>query len=269
MGGGCWTGCGPAVTRARTSGRWGSTPPSCEPTSTPPAPAMPRPPPGWPVCWRVWPDPGVTQGALPNHKNRPPEPTGGDRGDGRLPPRRDREAIGRSRGGLTTKIHLLADLRSRPLARVTTAGQRGDSLVCAPLMGRLRIARAGPGRPRTRPGRLLGDKAYSSRAIRVALSRRKVRAVIAEPADQTASRRRRGSTGGRPPASTRSPTDSATPPSGASTRSRVTGPWRCAPTSAPTSTTAPSTSPRSESGPVTSPSSHQTRPRACLTDGGG
>ena len=32
-----------------------------------------------------------------------------------------REAIGRSRGGLTTKIHLAADLRCRPVARLTTA----------------------------------------------------------------------------------------------------------------------------------------------------
>jgi len=45
----------------------------------------------------------------------------------------------------------------------------------------------------------MGDKAYSSRAIRAALRRRKVQAVIAEPADQTANRRRRGSAGGRPP----------------------------------------------------------------------
>ncbi len=31
---------------------------------------------------------------------------------------RDREALGRSRGGLSTKVHLLADSRSRPLVHV-------------------------------------------------------------------------------------------------------------------------------------------------------
>jgi len=36
------------------------------------------------------------------------------------------EALGRSRGGLTSKIHLLADARCGPLARVTNAGQRHD-----------------------------------------------------------------------------------------------------------------------------------------------
>jgi len=67
-------------------------------------------------------------------------------------------------------------------------------------MARLRIARPGPGRPRTRPGRVLADKAYSSRAIRAALRRRGIKAVIPEPADQARNRLRRGRKGGRPPA---------------------------------------------------------------------
>ena len=107
--------------------------------------------------------------------------------------------MGRSRGGLSTKVHLLADHRCRPLARVTTAGQRHDSLAFEPLMARLRIERDGPGRPRTRPDRVLGDKAYSSRKIRSHLRRRGIRATIAEPGDQARNRRRRGSRGGRPP----------------------------------------------------------------------
>jgi hypothetical protein len=107
--------------------------------------------------------------------------------------------LGRSRGGLTTKIHLLADRRCRPLTRVTTAGQRHDSLAFEALMNRLRIARTGPGRARTRPGRLLADKAYSNRKIRAHLRRRAITATIPEPADQIAHRARRGSSGGRPP----------------------------------------------------------------------
>jgi hypothetical protein len=101
---------------------------------------------------------------------------------------------------LSTKIHLLADTRARPLARVVTAGQRGDTLAFDPLLAQLSIRRRGRGRPRTRPSILLGDKAYSARAIRTQLRRRGIRAVIAEPADQAANRRRRGSAGGRPPA---------------------------------------------------------------------
>ncbi len=36
----------------------------------------------------------------------------------------DREGLGRSRGGMTTKVHLAADTRCRPVSRVTSAGQR-------------------------------------------------------------------------------------------------------------------------------------------------
>lgn len=112
----------------------------------------------------------------------------------------DREALGRSRGGLSTKIHLLSDSRCRPLERVTTAGQRHDSLAFEPLMERLRIARTGPGRPRTRPGRLLADKAYSNRKIRSHLRRRGIKATIPEKNDQLKARAAKGSAGGRPPA---------------------------------------------------------------------
>jgi transposase len=67
-------------------------------------------------------------------------------------------------------------------------------------MAALRIARRGPGRPRTRPDRLLADKAYSSRAIRAHLRRRRITATIPEPTDQVRNRARRGGNGGRPPA---------------------------------------------------------------------
>ena len=112
----------------------------------------------------------------------------------------DREALGRSRGGLTSKIHLAADSRCRVLARITSAGQRHDSLGYAPVMDAIRIRRPGRGRPRRRPGRVLADKAYSSKAIRADLRRRGITATIPEPADQIRNRSARGAKGGRPPA---------------------------------------------------------------------
>ena len=39
----------------------------------------------------------------------------------------DGQALGRSRGGFSTKIHLKADLDGRPLAFHLTEGQAGDS----------------------------------------------------------------------------------------------------------------------------------------------
>lgn len=108
-------------------------------------------------------------------------------------------AIGRSRGGLTTKIHLASDAQCRPLAFVLTAGQAGDAPAFAHVMARLRVPRR-RGRPRTRPDVVLADKAYSSRAIREHLRKRGIQAVIPVPADQRGHRLRRGSRGGRPPA---------------------------------------------------------------------
>ncbi|WP_394854374.1 IS5 family transposase [Streptomyces albogriseolus] len=118
---------------------------------------------------------------------------------GPRPESRPNHAIGRSRGGLTTKIHLAADARCRPLAFVLTAGQAGDAPAFTDVMARLRVPRR-RGRPRTRPDLVLADKAYSSRAIREHLRKRGIRAVIPVPADQRRHRLRRGSRGGRPPA---------------------------------------------------------------------
>jgi transposase len=70
-------------------------------------------------------------------------------------------AIGRSGGGLTTKIHLAADGRCRPLAFVLTGGQAGDAPTFMDVMAGLRVPRR-RGRPRTRPDVVMADKAYSS-----------------------------------------------------------------------------------------------------------
>jgi transposase len=83
---------------------------------------------------------------------------------------------------------------------VVTAGQGGDSPQFAAVLGAIRVPRLGPGRPRTRPERVLADKAYSSKANRALLRCRSIRATIPEKDDQAAHRRRRGRKGGRPPA---------------------------------------------------------------------
>ncbi|GAP52905.1 transposase [Streptomyces azureus] len=67
-------------------------------------------------------------------------------------------------------------------------------------MDAIRVPRAGAGRPRTRPDHVIGDKGYSSKAIRTWLRRRGIRHTIPERADQVRNRARKGSLGGRPPA---------------------------------------------------------------------
>jgi len=81
---------------------------------------------------------------------------------------------------------------------VLTTGQAGDSPALPVLLSQLRIPRCGPGRPRTTPAALRGDKAYSAKAHRDHLRSRGVKVVIPERSDQQANRRRKGSAGGRP-----------------------------------------------------------------------
>ncbi|MET8330051.1 IS5 family transposase [Streptomyces sp. NPDC005181] len=109
-------------------------------------------------------------------------------------------ALGRSRGGLTTKVHLACDGKGRPLGFVVTGGNVNDCTRFEQVMDAIRIPHAGPGRPRTRPDHVLGDKGYSSRKFRAYLRRRGIPHTIPERSDQKANRRNRGRHGGRPPA---------------------------------------------------------------------
>jgi transposase len=101
---------------------------------------------------------------------------------------------------LSCKLHLVVEGGQRPLSILVTAGQRGDSPQFAAVLGGIRVPRLGPGRPRTRPERVLADKAYSSRANRAYLRRRGIACTIPEKDDQAAHRRAKGQRGGRPPA---------------------------------------------------------------------
>ncbi|ATZ22196.1 Transposase DDE domain protein [Streptomyces lavendulae subsp. lavendulae] len=105
--------------------------------------------------------------------------------------------LGRSRGGQTAKVHLAADGKCRPLAMVLTTGQAGDSPQFIPVLKKVRV-RGPVGRPRTPPGAVAGDKAYSSRGNRAYLRRHGIKAVIPEKKDQAANRKKRGARGGRP-----------------------------------------------------------------------
>jgi transposase len=109
-------------------------------------------------------------------------------------------AIGRSRGGLTSKIHLVADGRGRPLSMVLTPGNINDTTMMIATIDRIRVPRPGRGRPRTRPERVLADKGYPSKANRAYLAGRGIKATIPDKADQRRNRINKGSAGGRPPA---------------------------------------------------------------------
>ena len=67
-------------------------------------------------------------------------------------------ALGRSRGGWTTKLHLSCEQGRKLMSLVLTGGQRGDSPQFIAVLERIRVPRLGSGRPRTRPDRVLAGK---------------------------------------------------------------------------------------------------------------
>lgn len=101
--------------------------------------------------------------------------------------------LGRSRGGWTTKIHALSDVRCSPVAVLLTAGQSGDNPMLSPLVNTYRSQH-------NRRFRLLADKAYSHPSTRSHLRMLRIAHTIPERRDQIERRKAKGSHGGRPPA---------------------------------------------------------------------
>jgi transposase len=75
--------------------------------------------------------------------------------------------MGRSRGGLTTKIHALVDACGLPILLKITEGQAHDGCSAKDMLGTLR-----------RGDVLLGDRGYDSDALRIDLASRGARANV-------------------------------------------------------------------------------------------
>jgi IS5 family transposase len=90
----------------------------------------------------------------------------------------ERPEPGRSRPpGL--QAHLLVEASGIPLAVSVTGGQRNDVTQLVPLIDAIRPIQGRVGRPRKRPERLLGDRAYDHDKYRRLVRRRGIRPVIA------------------------------------------------------------------------------------------
>ena len=88
------------------------------------------------------------------------------------------EALGRSQGGFSTKIHLRAEGNGKPITAVLTGGERHEQVALEAVLDQGAIRRQGRGRPRLRPRRVAGDKGYSSPTARRRLRRRGITPVI-------------------------------------------------------------------------------------------
>lgn len=94
------------------------------------------------------------------------------------------EALGWSRGGFSTKLHVRAEGGGKPMALVVTAGQRHEQTAFRPLLERGAVKRRWCGRPRVRPDRVVADKGYAGRPIRAYCRRRGIRTVIPRKRDE-------------------------------------------------------------------------------------
>jgi transposase len=88
------------------------------------------------------------------------------------------EALGRSQGGFSTKLHLRAEGGGKPIIAVLAGGERHEQTALEDLLEGGAIRRSGRGRPRLRPHRVAGDKGYSSPTARRRLRRRRISPVI-------------------------------------------------------------------------------------------
>ena len=185
-----------------------------------------------------------TQGAGSNYKRFGDEPPD--------------QAIGRSRGGLTTKTHLVADGKGRAFAFVLTAGQVATRR-CWPRRSR----RSGSGDPRaarvcartgcwrtraTRPGRTAPGCASTESAPQPPSATTRSRTAASGPAGPLTSATLSGSA-----------TRAATSSSAASTSSNSGAGSRCAQTRPPATATLANASPPRSTG---SPAALATRPRS-------
>jgi transposase len=89
------------------------------------------------------------------------------------------EALGYSKGGFSTKIHLRCEGHGLPVTFVLTVGQRNEAVEFESLMEQGKVKQVGRGRARLRAQRVAGDKAYTGRPIRTYLQRPGIGAVIA------------------------------------------------------------------------------------------
>ncbi|WP_318247789.1 transposase [Corynebacterium gallinarum] len=99
--------------------------------------------------------------------------------------------MGRSRGGLSSKIHASVDGHGRPLSLVVTGGRRHDGMMLPTVLKDIHVPCRGPERARSRPDTVLADRGYATTVIVV---------VILEARDSVAARQGKGSKGGRQPA---------------------------------------------------------------------
>lgn len=89
----------------------------------------------------------------------------------------EQEVLGRSRGGLSTKIHFRCEGTFQLITFLLTPGQESDIHFAEELM-EIGAIRRSSGQLRLRPKRLVADKGYRSQAFRSYLHQKHIRCTI-------------------------------------------------------------------------------------------
>ena len=80
--------------------------------------------------------------------------------------------VGKTKRGKGSKCMVLVDGKGVPLGSHTDSASPAVITLIDTVIGEIRVPKRGPGRPRTRPTRVIGDKAYDSDPARKRLRQR-------------------------------------------------------------------------------------------------
>lgn len=100
--------------------------------------------------------------------------------------------VGKTKRGKGTKLVVLADGKGTPLGVCMASASPSETKLLEPVLETVAVRRQGPGRPRKRPERLIGDRGYDSNAVRAALAARGIEPIIPARRNNTVATRQDG-----------------------------------------------------------------------------
>ena len=85
--------------------------------------------------------------------------------------------IGKTKRGKGTKCMVVVDGKGLPLGVSIASASPAEVTLVHPTLATIAVPRNGPGRPRSKPNRLIGDKAYDSEGLRDELAQRTIELI--------------------------------------------------------------------------------------------
>jgi transposase len=86
--------------------------------------------------------------------------------------------VGKTKRGKGSKWMVVVDGQGIPLGGTITSASPAEVRLAEEILGTIKVPRQGRGRPKSRPKRLIGDKAYDSDKLRASLAGRGIRLLV-------------------------------------------------------------------------------------------